>query len=152
MMNKQDKNKEEEHEERTTTVYSIKDALHELEVDLRHNAKFPNVGWDDKEKRTDVIRISGGWGAPSLIINKTQCRKWMREHFQQKPTEVDGKHWEKEGQLYVKLRRGRYWVWVSCGENRFRTEESQAVFAKVDELKQEEFAKLEDDMPTEGDE
>ena len=137
----------QEHEERETEVYSISDALHELEVDLRYNAKFPEHDWNGKEKRTDLIRISGGWGAPSLIINKTQCRKWMREHFQQKPTQVDGKHWEKEGQLYARFRRSRYWIWVSCGENRFRTEQSKAVFTKVDELKEEEFAKLVEDTP-----
>ena len=134
MMNKQDKNKEEEHEERTTTVYSIKDALHELEVDLRHNAKFPNVGWDDKEKRTDVIRISGGWGAPSLIINKTQCRKWMREHFQSEPTQPSD-HWAKEGQLYVTLKRSAYWIWVSCGEETTRTEWSKNALNRAEEAR-----------------
>lgn len=152
METKQEQEKQE-HEERKTEVYSISDALHELEVDLRHNAKFPNIDWNGKEERTDLIRIHTGWGAPSLIINKTQCRKWMREHFQQKPTQPS-KHWEKEGQLYVSLRRSSHWIWVSCGENRFRTEESKAGIQAGENARDAAFAILEDEAPpmTAGDE
>jgi hypothetical protein len=152
METKQEQEKHE-HEERKTEVYNISDALHELEVDLRHNAKFPKTDWNGKKERTDLIRISGGWGAPSLIINKTQCRKWMREHFQQEPTQPS-KHWEKEGQLYVSLRRSTHWVWVSCGENRFRTAESKAGIQAGEDARDALFAVLEDEAPpqTDGDE
>lgn len=152
METKQEQEKQE-HKERKTEVYSISDALHELEVDLRHNAKFPKTNWKGEEERTDLIRISGGWGAPSLIINKTQCRKWMREHFQQEPTQPS-KHWEKEGQLYVSLHRSSHWIWVSCGENRFRTAESKAGIQAGEDARDAVFATLEDEAPpmTGGDE
>lgn len=138
-MIQEQRNEEQEHEERETEVYSISDAIHELEVDLRYNKQFPN-----RDERTDIIRIHGGLSAPSLIINKTQCIKWMREHFQQEPTQPS-KHWEKEGQLYVSIRRSPYWVWVSCGENRFRTEQSQAGIQAGENARDEIFATLEGD-------
>jgi len=143
----QEQNKEEQkHEERKTKVYSISDALHELEVDLRYNAKYPNVKlWNEKEERTDIIRISGGWGAPSLIINKTQCKKWMREHFNNKPTEAS-EHWEEGAKHYVELNRCRFWIWVSCGEDRTRTEWSQNALDRAEEARKDVWAEEEESI------
>ena len=150
METKQEQEKQE-HEERKTRAYSIGDAIRELENDIAYQRLFPRV-FDDE--RVDTITISTGYPSPTININKTQCVRWMREHFRQKPTQVDGKHWEKEGELYVHLHRTRYRIWVSCREDRFRTAQSKAVFTKVDELKKKEFAKLEDQAPpmTDGDE
>jgi hypothetical protein len=138
----QEQNKEQKHEERQTKAYTISDALHELEVDLRHNAKYPNVKWNDKVERTDVIRISGGWGAPSLFINKTQCRKWMREHFNDKPTEAS-EHWEEGAKKYVEFIRTPYWIWVSCGEERTRTEWSQNALDRAEKAREKVWAEEE---------
>lgn len=132
---------EQKHEERNTEAYNIQDALHELEVDLRYNAKFPNESWNGKSKRTDVIRIHTGFNSPSMIISKTQCKKWMREHFQQKPTQASN-HWVKDGELYVSIRRTCYWIWVSCGEHRERTALSQAGIDAGDKARDAIFDKL----------
>jgi len=131
MIQEENKNKKQEHEERTTKVYRIGDAIRELENDLVYQRSFPRP-FDDE--RTDVIRISGGWGAPSLIISKKQCIGWMREHFQSKPTEAN-EHWEEGAKNYVKFQRNRYWVWVSCGEERTRTEWSQNALDRAEKAR-----------------
>jgi len=128
------------HEERKTEIYRIGDAIRELENDLAHNRQFP---CRHDGKRTDLIVIHGGFGAPSLNINKSQCVKWMREHFNERPTQPS-QHWAKEGQLYVSLTRSRYWVWVSCGENRFRTDESAAGMQAGEDARDKAFALLRD--------
>ena len=134
---------QEEHKERKTEVYNISDALHELEVDLRYNAKFPNKTWRRNE-RTDIISIHTGFLSPTIVINKTQCKKWMREHLTDGRVSKAGKHWEKDGQLYVSIHRSRYRVWVSCGENRFRTEESRAGIQAGENARDAIFANLKD--------
>lgn len=131
---------EMKHEERKTEVYSITDALHELEVDLRHNAKFPSY---DNE-RTDRIRIHTGFMSPSIVISKAQCKRWIRNHFNESRTSQAGKHWERDGELYVIIHRSRYNLWVSCGENRFRTEESAAGIQAGEDARDAIFSKLED--------
>ena len=145
MTQEENENKKQEHEERQTKAYSISDALHELEVDLRYNAKHPNIKWNDKIERTDVIRISGGWGAPSLIINKTQCRKWMRTHFNDTPTEAS-EHWEEGAKKYVEFNRCRFWIWVSCGEDRTRTEWSQNALDRAEEARNKVWAEEEESI------
>ena len=128
------------HEDRTTETYRIGDAIRELENDLAHQRQFPS-----RDERTDLIHIYTGFNSPSLTINKAQCVKWMREHFKNgRRTQPDGQHWVKEGQLYVSLTRSRYWVWVSCGENRFRTEESAAGIQAGEDARDKAFALLRD--------
>ena len=148
MTQEENENKKQEHEERQTKVYSITDALHELEVDLRYNAKFPNVKWNGKEERTDIIRISGGWNAPSLYINKTQCKKWMRTHFNDTPTKAS-EHWEEGAKKYVELNRCRYWIWVSCGEDRTRTEWSQNALDRAEKARKDVWAEEEQSLQQE---
>ena len=126
------------HEERQTEIYRIGDAIRELENDLAHQRQFPS-----RDERTDLIHIYTGFNSPSLNINKAQCVKWMREHFNSRPTQPSG-HWAKEGQLYVSLTRSRYWVWVSCSENRFRTEESAAGMQAGEDARDEVFALIRD--------
>ena len=140
MTQEQDIKQKEEHEERKTEVYSISDALHELEVDLRHNAKFPSY---DNE-RADRIRIHTGFLSPSIVISKAQCKRWIRNHFNESRVSQQGKHWEKDGQLYVIITRSRYSLWVSCGENRFRTEESAAGIQAGEDARDAIFNNLED--------
>jgi len=140
MTQEQDIKQKEEHEERKTEVYSISDALHELEVDLRHNAKFPSY---DNE-RADRIRIHTGFLSPSIVISKAQCKRWIRNHFNESRVSQQGKHWEKDGQLYVIITRSRYNLWVSCGENRFRTEESAAGIQAGEDARDAIFNNLED--------
>ena len=135
MIQEQINENEPKHEERTTETYRIGDAIRELENDLAHQHQFPC----DYVGRTDRIRIHTGFHSPSIYINKTQCIKWMREHFKQRPCQPN-QHWEKEGQLYVSFRRNRFWVWVSCGENRFRTEESAAGIQAGEDARDEAFA------------
>ena len=91
MTQEQDIKQKEEHEERKTEVYSISDALHELEVDLRHNAKFPSY---DNE-RADRIRIHTGFLSPSIVISKAQCKRWIRNHFNESRVSQQGKHWKR---------------------------------------------------------
>ena len=141
MKQEQEQEIEMKHEERTTKVYNISDALHELEVDLRYNAKFPNESWNRTE-RTDIIQIHTGFLSPSIVINKTQCKKWMREHFSNSRVSQAGKHWEKDGELYVSLHRTRYRIWVSCSEDRFRTEESKAGIQAGEDARDAIFDKL----------
>jgi len=131
---------EMKHEERKTEVYNISDALHELEVDLRYNKEFPSY---DNE-RTDIIQIHTGFLSPSIVISKAQCKRWIREHFNESSTSKAGKHWEKDGELYVSISRSRYRVWVSCGENRFRTEESMAGIQAGEDARDVIFANLEE--------
>lgn len=140
MTQEQDIKQKEQHEERKTEVYSISDALHELEVDLRHNAKFPSY---DNE-RADRIRIHTGFLSPSIVISKAQCKRWIRNHFNESRVSQQGKHWEKDGQLYVIITRSRYNLWVSCGENRFRTEESAAGIQAGEDARDAIFNNLED--------
>ena len=90
---KQEQETETKHEERKTEVYNISDALHELEVDLRYNANFPR-DWNDK--RTDRIRIHTGFLSPSIVISKAQCKRWIRNHFNESRVSQQGKHWEKD--------------------------------------------------------
>tara|TARA_R110001632_G_scaffold88661_3_gene191677 strand:- start:1689 stop:2117 length:429 start_codon:yes stop_codon:yes gene_type:complete len=142
MEQKQETDTETKHEERTTEVYSIADALHELEVDLRYNANFPR-DWNDE--RTDRIRIHTGFMSPSLVISKAQCKRWISNHFNESRTSKVGKHWEKEGQLYVSISRSRYNLWVSCGENRFRTEESAAGLQAGEDARDAIFNNMGDD-------
>lgn len=134
MIQEQINETEPKHEDRKTETYRIGDAIRELENDLAHNRNFPC-----RDERTDLIRIHGGFGSPSLVINKSQCIKWMREHFNSRATQPS-EHWVKEGQLYVSLNRGKYWVWVDCGENRFRTEQSAAGIQAGEDARDEAFA------------
>ena len=130
------------HEERKTEIYRIGDAIRELENDLAYQRGFP---CRHNGERTNLIQIHTGFNSPSLNINKAQCVKWMREHFKNgRRTQPDGQHWAKEGQLYVSLTRSRYWVWVSCGENRFRTEESAAGMQAGEDARDEAFALIRD--------
>ena len=125
------------HEERKTEIYRIGDAIRELENDLAHQRQFP---CRHNGERTDLIQIHTGFNSPSLNINKAQCVKWMREHFKSGRRTQPSEHWAKEGQLYVSLTRSRYWVWVSCGENRFRTEESAAGMQAGEDARDKAFA------------
>lgn len=143
MEQKQETKIEMKHEERTTKVYNITDALHELEVDLRYNAKFPNELWN-KTERTDRIRIHTGFLSPSIVISKAQCKRWIKNHFNESRTSKAGKHWEKDGQLYVKITRSRYRVWVDCSEDRFRTEESKAGIQAGEDARNAIFSNLKD--------
>lgn len=144
-MNQEQKQEQEmKHEERTTKVYNITDALHELEVDLRYNAKFPKTEWNGKEERTDRIRIHTGFFSPSIVISKAQCRRWIKNHFNESRTSQAGKHWEKDGQLYVEITRSRYNLWVGCSEDRFRTEESAAGIQAGEDARDAIFDNLED--------
>ena len=140
MEQEQEQEIEMKHEERTTKVYNINDALHELEVDLRHNAKFPSY---DNE-RADRIRIHTGFLSPSIVISKAQCKRWIRNHFNESRVSQEGKHWEKDGQLYVKITRSRYNLWVGCGEDRFRTEESAAGIQAGEDARDAIFNNLKD--------
>ena len=145
----------QEHEERITKAYRITDAIRELENDLAHQRSFP-CRYDGE--RTDKITIhTSGLSSPSININKTQCVKWMREHFNKSSlSKADGKHWEKDGVAYVQLHRGRYRIWVSCYEERFPTAQREEAFEKVDEVRDELFSKMktltEEPMNFEGDE
>jgi len=127
------------HEERQTEIYRIGDAIRELEYDLAYQRRFPS-----RDDRTNLIQIHTGFNSPSLNINKAQCVKWMREHFKSGRRTQPSEHWAKEGQLYVSLTRSRYWVWVSCGENRFRTEESAAGMQAGEDARDEAFALIRD--------
>ena len=127
------------HEERKTEIYRIGDAIRELEYDLAYQRRFPS-----RDDRTNLIQIHTGFNSPSLNINKAQCVKWMREHFKSGRRTQPSEHWAKEGQLYVSLTRSRYWVWVSCGENRFRTEESAAGMQAGEDARDEAFALIRD--------
>ena len=122
------------HEERTTKTHTIGIAIRELENDLAHNKAYPRYDGE----RTDKVRITGGMFAPSLFITKSQCIKWMREHLNSTPSK-QGKHWAKDGEMYVELRRGRYWVWVSCSEDRTRTEASQEAIDTVEAARTKAF-------------
>ena len=130
----------QEHEERKTKAYKITDAIRELENDIAYQRSFPNK-YDDK---IDVITIhTSGFASPCIEINKTQCVKWMREHFtKNRVTKADGKHWKADGIAYVQLHRSRYRIWVSCYEERFPTAQRKAIFEQLDEVRDEKFAKM----------
>lgn len=145
MTQEENENNKQEHEERKTKVYRIGDAIRELENDLVYQRSFPRPF---ENERTDVIRISGGFFAPSLIISKTQCVKWMREHLQRTPTEAS-EHWEEGAKHYVELNRSRYWIWVSCGEDRTRTEWSQNALDRAEKARQDVWAEEEQNIQQE---
>ena len=126
---------EKMHEERTTKTHTIGDAIRELENDLAYNKANP---CRYNGERTDKIRISGGMFAPSLFISKSQCVKWMREHFNTTPSK-QSKHWAQDGEMYVELNRSRYWIWVNCSEDRTRTEASQEAIDTVEAARTKAF-------------
>lgn len=127
------------HESRQTTAYTIGVAIRELENDLAHNGLFP----DYKDKSTAKIRIhTSGLSSPSIFITKTQCINWMREHLNNTPTQVS-KHWAQEGQFHIQINRSAYWIWVDCGETRFRTEGSQNAMDAADDTRDKLFKELE---------
>lgn len=138
---KQETEMETKHEARKTKAYSITETLNELEVDLRYNANFPSY---DNE-RTDRIRIHAGFLSPSIVISKAQCKRWIRNHFNESRVSQQGKHWEKDGELYVEITRSRYNLWVSCGEDRFRTEESAAGLQAGEDARDAIFNNMGDD-------